>query len=240
MPTPTIDLITDDAFSDIIIRRNTADEQPIDLYDEAVRSIGAHRLRNIHNLRSINFPNVTQTGNYSCYECPDLENISLANCVTVYERSFQNLPKLTTVYLPKVQSLGQCAFAGSQTLWTVADFPALTTIYDLAFYGRTNITSLNIPKAVYLSSSSLNGMSGLTSLILPKVVNIYGSPFSGCTHLQELSFGSVFAAMPANLLQGTPSGIVVNFPFEEGRFTGAPWGNADAVINYNYTLPEST
>ena len=244
----TIDIIGDDAFCAILITRTIPDGLPADIYDDAVNSIRSHALRGIKELQSVHFPNVTQCGSNAMFGCRALKTVVMENCTRLEERVFQDCPNLESVTLPKVKIMGTCAFSGSgiaTAALTELNFPELTSIGDLTFFGRPGLRSFIAPKLQSISNSAFSGCESLKQLDLPSIQNLYGTPFSGMYGLEVINFGPNLTMVPYNMLAETPAGVVVNLPFAEGHFSGAPWGNPDAVINYevpysgSVPMPES-
>ena len=229
----TIDIIGDAAFCNMILSRKIPEGLPVDIYDEAVRILRNYALRGMSGLQSLHMPNVTTCNYYSLHDCASLKTVIMENCTRVEERAFQGCYGLETVTMPKLTFIGTCGFAGSGTSQlTELEFPELLTLSELGLYTLPRLTRFVAPKLKSLSNSAFYADVGLTQLDFPSLQTVYGSPFSNCANLEVINFGPNLTSVSSNMLKDTPAGIVVNLPFEEGHFSAAPWGNADAVINY--------
>lgn len=120
--------------------------------------------------------------------------------------AFYGASKLTTVYFPKVTTLGSYAFAGSGlTRVTEAEFPSLInpsvgfreaniTEVDLPkitgntgqFYGCKKLVRVNMPNATVLGSFNL--CTALVDVNMPLLTSITTNGFRGCTALEMLDF----------------------------------------------------
>ena len=229
----TIDIIGDEAFCGLIISRTIPTGLPVDIYDEAVQTLRSYALRGMSGLESIHMPNVTKCSSYSFYACSSLKTVVMENCTRIEERSFQDCHALETLTMPKLTFIGNCALAGgTSTNLTELNLPELLSLADLGIYSRPGLATFIAPKLQQISGNAFSGNSALKQLDLPSIKYLYGQPFSGMNGLEVINFGPNLATVPSGMLGGTPAGLVVNMPFEEGHFSGAPWGNANAVINY--------
>ena len=120
--------------------------------------------------------------------------------------AFYGASKLTTVYFPKVKTLGTYAFTGSGlTRVTEAEFPNLInpgsgfreaniTEVDLPkitgntgqFYGCKKLVRVNMPNATILGSFNL--CSALVNVNMPLLTSINANGFRGCKALEMLDF----------------------------------------------------
>ena len=229
----TIDLIGDDAFCALILSRKIPEGLPVDIYDEAVQILRSYALRGMSGLQSLHLPNVTKCNSYSLYGCSDLRSITMENCTRLEERALQDCHALETLTLPKLTYIGNCALAGgTSTNLTELNLPELLNLADLAIYSRPGLATFIAPKLQQIGGNAFFGNNSLRQLDLPSIVSLYGTPFASMRGLEVINFGPNLTTVPSGMLSGTPAGVVVNMPFEEGHFSGAPWGNADAVINY--------
>lgn len=229
----TIDIIGDAAFCGLILSRKIPEGLPVDIYDEAVQILRSYALRGMSGLQSLHLPNVTKCNSYSLTGCSDLRSITMENCTRLEERALQDCHALETLTMPKLTSIGNCALAGgTSTTLTELNLPELLTLADLAIYSRPGLATFIAPKLQQISGNAFYNNSSLRQLDLPSIRYLYGEPFSAMRALEVINIGPYLNNIPSGMLSGTPAGLVVNMPFEEGHFSGAPWGNADAVINY--------
>ena len=91
-----------------------------------------------------------------------------------------------------VTSIGEWAFYGCTDLKSVEIPNSVTTIGDYAFGGCTDLTSITIPESVTsIGESAFYGCTGLTSLTIPSSVTSIGDrAFLGCTGLTSITIPS--------------------------------------------------
>lgn len=127
-------------------------------------------------------------------------------------------------------------------------------------FARRNISITSLPNGVVeIGGGAFEQCNNLTSLSLPdSLTTIRGSAFSGCFYLNITTLPSSISRIESmaffdcNKLtsitfKGTPTNIgqyafrecsnlvTINVPWAEGEVANAPWGAANATINYNYT-----
>lgn len=124
-----------------------------------VTDIGRMRMTedgySVHNLRSINFPDVVNVGYRSFYNCWNLTDINLPNVNIIGNGAFFNCVNLNNIYAPNVTFIDYDAFDNSggwaaspsygNTGGWIADFPNVTDISGSAFYNAA-------VKEVYLNN----------------------------------------------------------------------------------------
>lgn len=136
-----------------------------------------------HNLVSINFPDVINTGYRSFENCRNLKDVYLPNANSLGNRSFYNCQNITNFYAPNVKFINDSCFdnAGkyeamyNNTTWN-AYFPEVENIRMSAFYNSG------------IGEVYLNNLSGS---------NIAGYAFAFCNHLE-----TVYAPELTSLTQG--------------------------------------
>ena len=94
----------------------------------------------------------------------DLGTINLPDVISIGQYAFYHCNYLTTLYAPKVQTIGMDAFA--YTGLTEVELPMAKTIGAFAFSACTELTSVNLSKATSIAGGAFLGCSKLTSVIL--------------------------------------------------------------------------
>ena len=72
----------------------------------------------------------------------------------------------------------------------------------------------------------------MTQIDLPSIETIGAYAFSSCGRLEVVNMGPNIRSINGNTFKNAREGLVINFPFEEGAISGAPWGGIDVVFNY--------
>ena len=131
------------------------------------------------------------------YDCADLSNVNLQNCVnlqTISDYGFQKCPKLTTMTIPaSVTSIGKKIFEKCTNLVSVNFAPnsQLYRIYDGAFDGCTALKNITIPASVnYIQGSAFINCTSLQNVTFEtgsQLVQIYSNAFAHCENLQTVN-----------------------------------------------------
>ena len=232
----TIDIIGDEAFSNLIVSKTIPEGVPVDFYDDVVASFRSFALYRHTQIQSLNFPKVTSCATSAMQGCTSLKRVEMAECKSMTERVLQDCPALEYLYLPKLQTTGICFLSvngdnGTFPL-TELNFPELTTLGELALNGRASLTSLIFPKLKYVYNYGFSGCMKMKQIDLPSIETIGAYAFSSCGQLEVVNFGPNIRSINGNMLKNAREGLVINFPFEEGSISGAPWGGIDVVFNY--------
>lgn len=246
-PQNTIDLIGDDAFTDMILARSVPSGGPTDWYDEVVRSLRPYALYGMQGVEIINFPNVTKLEGCCFTNAKGLKRVELANCTTMAGSNFQECTSLEEVVAPKLSSIGLYEFGWSRNIHTV-DFPYLLSTGDGTWYGATELTSCNLPRLKNLAYATFLSTPKLMQIDLPSIETIQNTVISGAPEEGEdpriMNLGPNLNYIHACAFINAPEGMVINMVQAEGEIEGAPWSGSDIVINYNVpysgTVPMST
>jgi len=85
-----------------------------------------------------------------------------------------------------------------------------------------------------LDASSFKNETTITEVVIPATVKaIEASVFSGCTGLTKVTFkGTPSGTIPATIFDGCTNLLDIYVPWAEGAKANAPWGAANAKINY--------
>ena len=229
----TIDILGDETLSAFIISRMVPEGNPVDFYDEVVKSLKGYALRGLRGVQSINLPNVTTIGTHALAYCPDLVSVSLPLCTTMPSSgAIRECTKLESVDLPLLRSVGEYALLGCTKLRTVS-LPSLTSCSTGLFFGCTILESVNLPKLATVGNNTFYSCPSLTQIDLPSVKTIGSNQITGCTSLDVINIGPSITSINSQAFQNAPEGLVINLPVAEGAISGAPWGATNAVINYD-------
>lgn len=106
-----------------------------------VTEIGAYAFYNCQNLSSVNTKNVEKFGESAFINTKALRKVSLDNAVEIGDGTFAMSGLNSSLYAPKLKTVGQYAF--QQTPITGFDAPVLEKISTAGFYG-TNLTSFTL------------------------------------------------------------------------------------------------
>lgn len=141
---------------------------------------------------------------------------ALIDSIEAYDMSAAALARTaaTLVLDPAATSIGDNAFYKFQNLALTSLPSSLTTIGDYAFYNCSNLALTSLP-------------SSLTS--------IGNYAFNGCAKLTELTFKGTPTSISSSAFRNCSKLLTINVPWAEGAVAFAPWGAANATINYNYT-----
>lgn len=117
-------------------------------------------------------------------------NLTLAGCTIIPyedEGAFKQINYLSTVTLPDVVSIEQCAFYGSQNLTSISA-PKVTTIGNESFYACSTLSEISMPLAEEIGKSAFHYCTSLSQVNLPKVKTIGETAFYYCEKLTDASF----------------------------------------------------
>ena len=153
-------------------------------------------------------PRVTSIGRLTFEECTSLTSITIPASVTSIHSTAFNLCNLSSIFVeasnPNYDSRNSCnaiiekasntLIAGGKNTVIPHD---VTSIGDYAFYGCTELASINIPGSVSsIGNSAFYGCSGLTSVSISEGVKSLGSSaFSGCKLLTSVVIPSTVTSM---------------------------------------------
>ena len=105
---------------------------------------------------------------------------------------FKNKTNLMSLNFKNLEltSIGNYAFYGCSNLTSVDISDTVTSIGEWAFYGCTNLTSIVLPDSITeISMYTFKNCSNLTSIVIPKgVENIGDYAFEWCTNLTNITF----------------------------------------------------
>ena len=144
---------------------------------------------------------VTEIGKAAFYDCSNLTSIEIPNSIkeivgadNYYEGAFSTCPNLKTVTFAENSQLahiGSCAFYGCSNLTSINIPNNVTRIEGAAFTKCAKLKSVTFEedsKLAFIQGFSYN--TSLTSIEIPASVTELGAnAFNGCTNLQSVKFG---------------------------------------------------
>lgn len=182
-----------------------------------ITKLGDYALANSPSLVSVVAPKVTSIG-YSCFfGCRSLTSITANNVSTIGIYAFTGATKLSSFNAPRLTELSSAAFSGCTklktfliseslkasyscvtdsvfyncaSLETAIDFPNAVTVESDAFYGCTNIPSVNMPKLKVTKYRSFGAMKKITELNFPDIITWDSYACAQCTALTKVDFGT--------------------------------------------------
>ena len=94
----------------------------------------------------------------------------------------------------------------SSVTYDKKDF-AVVGIGFSAFFGASDLTSINIPSTVVtIKDESFKNCTGLTSIVIPNsVTSLYGNNFNGCTKLESVTLSNNLTTLGASSFTGCTS-----------------------------------
>lgn len=133
--------------------------------EHTITEIPADGFRGWQFVEKIDMPNVTDIGQYACYNCVGLKEIDFPLCETAGNYVFYNNTDVVSVNMPKLKKTGTNAFRQLTSLVSV-NLPSLTAINGTVFQKCTLLEKADFPVAQSVGANAFNGCSVLTTLIL--------------------------------------------------------------------------
>ncbi len=200
-----------------------------------VTEIGMYAFYFSENLLAVTdneFPNLLTINKYAFSNCESLQTINLSKVTLVDYFAFCNnivVPEnLTSIRLPSVVTIGDCAFYGSSNL-TQVYLPKVEVIGTKAFID-CNIKTLSLPKVKYVGIQCFEDNSNLESADMPELLLVGSQCFYNCAKLENVLIPKVKHIAS---LAFTSSGIItLNVP-ELETVGVAAFQNCTKLTNFN-------
>lgn len=138
-----------------------------------------------NKLRGIYCPACTSVENSFVSDTPNLKTLNFPDMKDVGEFWFSGISSVTTIYLPNAENIGNSAFYGCTSL-TDLRAPKVKTIGDYAFFQCNSLTSVNMPYVTSIGSTAFSQCTKLSSVNLPELQSMSGESFAGDVLLTEL------------------------------------------------------
>lgn len=138
-----------------------------------------------------------------------ITGISAPNCTTVLNMGFGGCSGVTSVYLPKLETVGNNGFTNIKATNIV--LPAIKTTGSGAFASSAMVRHICIGEHI-----ETIGASCMNNMLAGWSIKLKGKPTSIAT----------------NAFASTNSGDIY-VPWSEGEVANAPWGAPNATIHYN-------
>lgn len=136
---------------------------------------------------------------------PDFTFDATTGTITVYNGSDSEVVIPSTINGVKVKTIGNEAFRWCDSITSVTIPDGVTSIEKSAFYGCSNLTSIE--------DSVFNKCSSLTSIIIPNGVKVIGiNEFVGCISLKSITIPNSVTSIKT--LEEGPDGSIIN-PFQD-------------------------
>lgn len=161
-----------------------------------VTTIGMYAFYFSENLQSVTdseFPNLKTIDKYAFSNCASLQNVNLTNVTLVDYFAFCNnnvtSQSLTSINLPNVKTIGDCAFYGHNSL-SSATLPKVEVIGTKTFLG-CSLQNLNLPCVKYIGIQCFEDNKTLTNVDMPNLLLVGSQCFYNCTNLTTVNLPQV-------------------------------------------------
>ena len=143
-----------------------------------------------------------------------------------------------------VTSIGNLAFLGRTSLTSVTIPESVTTIGSSAFHDCKSLTSITIPNGVTsIGESAFRECASLTSITIPDSVTLIdGNAFYHCTSLESITVGSGVTSIGSNAFYGCTGELILNcsrLGLYKGQFTKLTIGDSVTSIG-DYVFSDCT
>ncbi len=146
---------------------------------------------------------------YSSSHAPNLVSVTIgSNVESIGDRAFFGCNSLTRVTIGEgVTSIGEGAFYGCRGLTEITIPDSVTSIGERAFQNRSSLTSITIPDSVTsIGERAFQNCSSLTSITIPEgVTSIGDGAFADCSGLAEITIPDSVTSIGSSAFEGCSS-----------------------------------
>ena len=184
---------------------------------------------------------ITSIGSYSFYDTK-ISIFSLPETITsIGSCAFSKCSKLSLTSLPEgLTSIGNETF-GTCTRLSISHIPdGVTSIGTYAFDTCKVMPLSSLPKSVTsIGNYAFRNCYNMNLTRIPAGVTSIGSnAFYNCSRITEITFEGTPKSINSTAFYKCDNLLTINVPWAEGEVVGAPWGAANATVNYNYVEQE--
>lgn len=130
------------------------------------------------DILGVSLPNCSSVVNYTFQSCSNMTNASLPVCNMLGNNVFQDCYSLQSVYCPNCSSLGTNTFQNCYSLVSIY-MPNCEYVGQSAFTTCSSLESIELPACSYISQSAFRNCSSLKTVSLPACEYVGNSAFSG-------------------------------------------------------------
>lgn len=131
---------------------------------------------------------ITTVGNYAFDNCSNLTSVSLPKCESLGGYAFAVCQRLLSATLPKCKTIDAYAFTTCRWLTSI-DAPSLTTLGNNAFY-NSGLLTFNGSLVTSIGDSCFHGAQSLTAVTLPLITTVPSGCLRSCTKLERVDLGA--------------------------------------------------